>query len=91
MHSKNYYAIKCCNLLSPAHPHVLLVQLAIFSRDTSVNWYYSAVDYAALCVPRVRFPGQENVRTAAFTDEEACLVAILPFGLSRQLLQGELV
>ena len=52
--SKNYYAIKCCNLLSSAYPRVLLVQLAISSRDTAVNWYHSAVDYTAPCIPRVR-------------------------------------
>ena len=68
--SKNYYAIKCCNLLSSAYPRGLLVQLAISSRDTTVNWYHSAVDYTAPCFPWVRFSGQENVRTALFADEE---------------------
>lgn len=90
--SKNYYAIKCCNLLSSAYPRVLLVQLAISSRDTAVNWYHSAVDYTAPCSPRVRcFSGQENVRTAPFTDEETRLVGESHFGLSRPLSWEKLV
>lgn len=33
-----------------------------------MNLYHSAVDYTALCLPRARFSGQENMRATPFTD-----------------------